>query len=201
MPTATQMTTIQSLFPKRTSAFAILGPCHGCGTSQTHTDIATFECSLFERLSAHVQAEFEAEGQMTFLKDKDVFLSLRLGQIRTDVLILERKIESETRGRAAARRRRDELKCEQEELEKLREEIKKALKTGEVNREVAILGAAEIEGDIRALNKISDRDEKDQWIRLRLERHVEEMREDEAKAEELFGPNWKERIAEMEAGV
>ncbi|KAF4828797.1 hypothetical protein CGCSCA4_v014744 [Colletotrichum siamense] len=148
-----------------------------------------------------MQAEFEAEGQMAFLKDKDVFLSLRLGQIHTDVLILERKIESETRGRAAAWRRRDELKCEQEELEKLREEIKKALKTGEVNREVAILGAAEIEGDIRALHRISDRDEKDQWIRLRLERHEEEMREDEAKAEELFGPNWKERIAEMEAGV
>ncbi|KAI8268943.1 hypothetical protein K4K58_003373 [Colletotrichum sp. SAR11_239] len=148
-----------------------------------------------------MQAEFEAEGQMAFLKDKDVFLSLRLGQIGTDVLDLERKIGSETRGRAAAQKRRDELKCEQDELVKLREEIKKALKTGEVNREVAILGAAEIEGDIRALNKINDRDEKDQWIRLRLERHVEEMREDEAKAEELFGPNWKERIAEMEAGV
>ncbi|KAF4420408.1 hypothetical protein CFRS1_v015464 [Colletotrichum fructicola] len=84
------------------------------------------------------------------------------------------EIESETRGRAAAQRRRDELKCEQEELEKLREEIKKALRTGEVNREVAILGAAEIEGDIRALHRISGRDEKDQWIRLRLERHVEE---------------------------
>ncbi|KAF4831701.1 hypothetical protein CGCTS75_v005119 [Colletotrichum tropicale] len=148
-----------------------------------------------------MQAEFEAEGQMIFLKDKDVFLSLRLGQIRTDVLILGQKIESETCGRAAAQRRRDELKCEQEELEKLREEIKKALRTGEVNREVAILGAAEIEGDIHALHRISDRDEKDQWIRLRLERHVEEMREDRAKAEELFGPNWEERIAELEAGV
>ncbi|KAF4905020.1 hypothetical protein CGCVW01_v012988 [Colletotrichum viniferum] len=195
------MTTIQSLFPKRTSAFAILGPCHGCGTSQTHTDIATFECSLFERLSAHMQADFEAESQMKFLKDKDIFLSLRLGQIRTDVLDLERKIGSETRGRAAAQRRRDELKREQEELEKLREEIKKALKTGEVNREVAILGAAEIEGDIQALHRISDRDEKDQWIRLRLARHVEEMREVTAQAEELFGPDWQERIAEMERGV
>ncbi|CAI0649498.1 unnamed protein product [Colletotrichum noveboracense] len=195
------MTTIQSLLAKRTSAFTILGPCHGCGTSQTHTSISTFECSLFERLSAHMQAEFEAEGQMTFLKDKDVFLSLRLGQIGTDVLDLERKIGSETRGRAAAQKRRDELKCEQAELEKLREEIKKALRTGEVNREAAILGAAEIEGDIRALHRISDRDEKDQWIRLRLERHVEEMREDRAKAEELFGPNWEERIAELEAGV
>uniref|UniRef100_L2GCP3 Uncharacterized protein n=2 Tax=Colletotrichum gloeosporioides species complex TaxID=2707338 RepID=L2GCP3_COLFN len=148
-----------------------------------------------------MQADFEAEGQMTFLKDRGISLSLRLGQIRTDVLILERKIESETRGRAAAQRRRDELKCEQEELEKLREEIKKALRTGEVNREVAILGAAEIEGDIRALHRISGRDEKDQWIRLRLERHVEEVREDRAKAEELFGPNWEERIAELEAGV
>ncbi|KAI8240818.1 hypothetical protein K4K55_000288 [Colletotrichum sp. SAR 10_96] len=195
------MTTIQSLFPKRTSAFAILGPCHGCGTSQTHTAIATFECSLFERLSAHMQADFEADGQRTFLKDRDISLSLRLGQIRTDVLILERKIESETRGRAAARRRRDELKCEQEELEKLREEIKKALKIGEVNREVAILGAAEIEGDIHALHRISDRDEKDQWIRLRLERHVEETREDRAKAEELFGPDWEERIHELERGI
>ncbi|EQB49841.1 hypothetical protein CGLO_10784 [Colletotrichum gloeosporioides Cg-14] len=148
-----------------------------------------------------MQADFEAEGQMTFLKDRDISLSLRLGQIRTDVLILERKIESETRGRAAAQRRRDELKHEQEELEKLREEIKKVLKTGEVNREVAILGAAEIEGDILALHRISDRDEKDQWIRLRLERHAEEMRELTGQAEELFGPNWEERIAEMEAGV
>ncbi|KAF3809986.1 hypothetical protein GCG54_00002435 [Colletotrichum gloeosporioides] len=148
-----------------------------------------------------MQADFEAEGQMTFLKDRDISLSLRLGQIRTDVLILERKIESETRGRAAAQRRRDELKHEQEELEKLREEIKKVLKTGEVNREVAILGAAEIEGDILALHRIRDRDEKDQWIRLRLERHAEEMRELTGQAEELFGPNWEERIAEMEAGV
>ncbi|KAK2729007.1 hypothetical protein CKAH01_10578 [Colletotrichum kahawae] len=70
-------------------------------------------------------ADFEAEGQMKFLEDKDIFLSLHLGQIRTDVLDLERKIGSETRGRTAAQRRRDELKREQEELEKLREEIKK----------------------------------------------------------------------------
>ncbi|KAH0432168.1 hypothetical protein CcaCcLH18_06666 [Colletotrichum camelliae] len=198
---ASQMLTIQSLFPKRTSAFAILGPCHGCGTSQTHTSIATFECSLFERLSAHMQADFEAEGQMKFLEDKDIFLSLRLGQIRTDVLDLERKIGSETRGRTAAQRRRDELEREQKELEKLREEIKKALRTGEVNRQVAMLGAAEIESDIKALHMIGDRAEKDQWIRRRLERHVEEVMEDRAKAEELFGPDWEERIDELEGGV
>ncbi|KXH33374.1 hypothetical protein CSIM01_03288 [Colletotrichum simmondsii] len=161
----------------RTEAFDEFGPCHGCGTSKTHTDLITFECSLFEQLNAYMQEQFTAQSQMRDIEEQKM------------------PIEIETRGRAAAKRRRDELTGEKEELDKVISMAQEGLKAAEVSRVAAIEVAVEIRNDIKELHGISGRAEKDQWIQGRLQKHADEEKLLRTQAEALFGSNWEERFA------
>ncbi|KXH67775.1 hypothetical protein CSAL01_01013 [Colletotrichum salicis] len=90
-------------FASRTGAFDEFGPCHGCGTSKTHKNLTTFEYSLFERLNTQFQEEYTASSQAKHLEEQKMpVIQLRLSEIQGNLALLERQIENETRGRAAA---------------------------------------------------------------------------------------------------
>lgn len=147
----------------RTGAFDEFGPCHGCGTSKTHTDLTTFECSLLERLSAQMQEQYTAQGQIRDIEEQKMpVVQLRLSKIQDDIAFLERQIETETRGRAEAKRRQDELKGEKEGLEKVIRMAQEGVKVAKASRMAAMETAAEIRNDIKELHGISGRAEKDQ---------------------------------------
>ncbi|KAK1623273.1 hypothetical protein BDP81DRAFT_475809 [Colletotrichum phormii] len=122
-------------------------------------------------------------------------IQFRLSEIQGNVALLERQIENESRGRAAAIRRRDELKAEKEELITVLSMAREGVKVAKASREEAAETAAEIKNDIRELHGISDQTEKEQWIYLRLKKHAEEEKVLRAQAEAMFGSNWEEHVA------
>ncbi|EXF76257.1 hypothetical protein CFIO01_06634 [Colletotrichum fioriniae PJ7] len=157
--------------------------------------LTTFECSLLERLSAQMQEQYTAQGQIRDIEEQKMpVVRLRLSKIQDDIAFLERQIETETRGRAAAKRRQDELKGEKEELGKVIRMAQEGVKVAEVSRMAAVETAAEIRNDIKELHGISGRAEKDQWIHRRLQKHADEEKLLRAQAEAMFGPNWEKRV-------
>ncbi|KAF4784553.1 hypothetical protein HER10_EVM0009656 [Colletotrichum scovillei] len=143
-----------------------------------------------------MQEQFTAQSQIRDIEEQKMpVIQLRLSKIQDDIAFLERQIETGTRGRAAAKRRPDELKGEKEELDKVISMAREGLKAAEASRVAAMEIAAEIRNDIKELHGISGRAEKDQWIQGRLQKHADEDKLLRAQAESLFGSNWEERFA------
>ncbi|KXH57660.1 hypothetical protein CNYM01_07384 [Colletotrichum nymphaeae SA-01] len=148
-----------------------------------------------------MQEQFTAQSQIRDIEEQKIpVIQLRLSKTQDDIAFLERQIETGTRGRAAAKRRQDELKGEKEELDKVISMAREGLRAAEASRVAAMEIAAEIRNDIKELHGISGRAEKDQWIQGRLQKHADEEKLLRAQAESLFGSNWEERFAAQSDG-